>query len=382
MEVVEVVDKKDTSASKSKNKKSRNKNKAKNPQLSEEVPAEKNPSVDAPKSEPEKVEIPAESTPEIKPEAHSEHAKPIHTEVKVEAATTHTKVPDEVTVPHEESKSEDKVPEPVAETAPIVSYTEKDNKDEGDIDVIENPANKAIFTHFVKTTISETKAGEHADEEIKEHIVHDNHKIDPAHEVKIEPAHSEAKVPIDHETKIDEPENKTIHKEIKEVPAEIKPEEHLNEMITTEPVEDKFKDDHHETSEKADKDFYTIKSSEVEPYYKKFEQEKKSSTSEERKDAEEHFYECEFSVQYETKFGENIIVVGSIEELGSWDPIKGLNLTWNPSHRWTGTLKFSTLPFEYKYACKSAEETTWEKGINRAVTEQPSKPLIDIWQPI
>ncbi|OMJ94970.1 hypothetical protein SteCoe_1837 [Stentor coeruleus] len=335
------VDKKDTSG---------DSNSKENP-IASEVPAEKKSSVDVPISEPVKIEIPAESTTEIKPEAHSEHTEITKTEVKHEEDLTHTKVSDEVKIPHEESKSEDKVPEPVTETGPVVIHTGKDNKDDDETDVIENPTNKAIFTHFVKTKISEAGAN---DEEIKKHVVHDDH----------------------------EPEKKDPHEEIKEVPVEIKPDEHASKVEVTKSVEDKPKEDHHKTSEKTEKDFYTIKSSEVEPYYKKFEKEKKSATSEERKETEEHLYECEFSVQYETKFGENVIVVGSAEELGSWDPTKGLNLTWNQNHRWTGTLKFSTLPFEYKYAVKSDKETNWEKGVNRLVKEPPTMPLVDLWQPI
>ncbi|OMJ82838.1 hypothetical protein SteCoe_16371 [Stentor coeruleus] len=394
---MEVEDKKDTpGAGTSEN----NKNNAKCPPISEEVPAEKNSSVDTFKSEPEKVEIPAEPKPETKPEVSSEHVETIHTDIKHEEVSTHTKASDEVTIHHEESKIEVKAPESVVEPIPVVSQTEKDNKDDHEIDVIENPASKVIFTHFVKGEISKTIASEHTDEEIKNHDVHEDHKIVPTDEIK-------ASIEDKKEPKVDEPEKKDSHEEIKEVPLESKPQEHVSEVVITEPVEDKPKKDSHEEIKEVSSEtkpqehiseVVTTEPIEDKPKKDSHEEIKEvpsdtkpqehlsevvtTENVEEKKEVEDHLYECEFSVQYETKFGENIIVVGSIEELGSWDPLKGLNLTWNSSHRWTGALKFSNLPFEYKYACKSDEETTWEKGVNRAVTEPPSKPLIDLWQPI
>ena len=76
-------------------------------------------------------------------------------------------------------------------------------------------------------------------------------------------------------------------------------------------------------------------------------------------------FECEFSVQYETKYGERIVMVGSCAELGMWNPESGFELVWGPGHVWRGRLIVRSLPFEYKYVCISSSVFLWENGENR-----------------
>ena len=92
-------------------------------------------------------------------------------------------------------------------------------------------------------------------------------------------------------------------------------------------------------------------------------------------------YSTEFSISYQTAFGEKIVLVGSSSELGNWEPEKGIELKWEPNHVWKGVFSYDVLPFEYKYVLVGNEATLWEKGINRKISEYlPS--VVDEWQPI
>ena len=78
-------------------------------------------------------------------------------------------------------------------------------------------------------------------------------------------------------------------------------------------------------------------------------------------------YQIKFSIKYQTKLGENIMVYGNIPELGSWKQPK-FKLKWYEGHIWKGTL---TLPetikyFEYKFVCEATDGSKrWEQGPNR-----------------
>lgn len=49
---------------------------------------------------------------------------------------------------------------------------------------------------------------------------------------------------------------------------------------------------------------------------------------------------CQFSVPYRpTSPGEAVVICGSVPELGSWDPEKGLKLTWHDGHNWRGRVE-------------------------------------------
>lgn len=61
-------------------------------------------------------------------------------------------------------------------------------------------------------------------------------------------------------------------------------------------------------------------------------------------------YAINFNIFYETTFGEEIFVVGSIPELGGWKEYK-LKLFWNDGHIWRNKepLLVNHAFFEYKY---------------------------------
>ena len=77
----------------------------------------------------------------------------------------------------------------------------------------------------------------------------------------------------------------------------------------------------------------------------------------------------EFEVpSYKTHPGQSLKVVGSIPQLGGWDPAKGLALEWKPGHAWSASL---TLPshdqMEAKVIVEENGRCTWEPGCNRKI---------------
>ena len=61
-------------------------------------------------------------------------------------------------------------------------------------------------------------------------------------------------------------------------------------------------------------------------------------------------YAINFNIFYETTFGEEVYVIGSIKELGLWKDYK-LKLFWNEGHIWRNKepLLVNHSHFEYKY---------------------------------
>jgi len=71
----------------------------------------------------------------------------------------------------------------------------------------------------------------------------------------------------------------------------------------------------------------------------------------------------------ETRPGDRIVVVGSLPQLGMWDPHRGLTLTTSPRDfpSWSGEVAVARgTSFEYKFVRVSANrDVTWEFGANR-----------------
>ena len=81
-------------------------------------------------------------------------------------------------------------------------------------------------------------------------------------------------------------------------------------------------------------------------------------------------YEFNFSIQYNTFFGERIVATGEPEFLGNWDPLKGLELEWSTGSFWKANILLGegvVKDFEYKYVCIKKNEILWEKGDNRSL---------------
>ena len=79
-------------------------------------------------------------------------------------------------------------------------------------------------------------------------------------------------------------------------------------------------------------------------------------------------YSIKFSIKYQTSPGQNIYILGSINELGNWKENK-FKLKWHPGHIWKGTLVLdeSINSITYKFVCVSNDLSykRWEKGPDR-----------------
>lgn len=76
-----------------------------------------------------------------------------------------------------------------------------------------------------------------------------------------------------------------------------------------------------------------------------------------------------FNIKYDSKYGDNIGILGSIEELGNWCQDKILYLKWNKGNLWTGEVELSSdiEKFEFKFINRHDGITFWERGFNNVV---------------
>ena len=88
-----------------------------------------------------------------------------------------------------------------------------------------------------------------------------------------------------------------------------------------------------------------------------------------------------FQIKYDTKFGEDLAVIGSIKELGNWQIDRALKMGWNDNNIWKGTLyldRKNILEFEYKFIVTSGNYVKrWEDGFNRKFDLFKLKALFD-----
>ena len=57
-----------------------------------------------------------------------------------------------------------------------------------------------------------------------------------------------------------------------------------------------------------------------------------------------------FEVKFETRMGQSISVIGSIDKLGNWNESKALNMNWNEGNIWKANMEFENIKgFEYKF---------------------------------
>lgn len=68
-------------------------------------------------------------------------------------------------------------------------------------------------------------------------------------------------------------------------------------------------------------------------------------------------------MKLEVKFGESLIIVGNIPELGHWNDHHTLGkMSWSEGHMWRVTLKIKreNSNFQYKYVKVTHRNKTWE----------------------
>ncbi|CAG9333759.1 unnamed protein product [Blepharisma stoltei] len=81
-------------------------------------------------------------------------------------------------------------------------------------------------------------------------------------------------------------------------------------------------------------------------------------------------YMFHFRIHYKTLFGERIVIVGSEEFLGNWDPYKGLELEWSAGNYWNVSIPIGEgeiSSIDYKYVCIKRNQLVWEGGPNRVL---------------
>mmetsp|Transcript_9914 Transcript_9914/g.18429 ORF Transcript_9914/g.18429 Transcript_9914/m.18429 type:complete len:161 (+) Transcript_9914:50-532(+) len=76
------------------------------------------------------------------------------------------------------------------------------------------------------------------------------------------------------------------------------------------------------------------------------------------------FYD--FSVQYATSFGQELYMIGSCEELGSWDLARKVHMGWTEENYWRVKLEIPMQRgvVEYKYIVAKEDSVEWENGHN------------------
>ena len=78
-----------------------------------------------------------------------------------------------------------------------------------------------------------------------------------------------------------------------------------------------------------------------------------------------------FSIRYDTTFGEDIGILGSIDKLGKWDQKGIMYLKWNKGNNWTGEIDVDDKKlenFEFKFVIAlNGELKIWESGYNNKV---------------
>ena len=88
-----------------------------------------------------------------------------------------------------------------------------------------------------------------------------------------------------------------------------------------------------------------------------------------------------FQMRYNTQMGEDLGVIGSINDLGCWDQGRALRMTWNKGNIWRGAIVFNNnqiIDFEYKFIFISKGYVKqWEEGNNRKFILSQIKGLIE-----
>ena len=86
-------------------------------------------------------------------------------------------------------------------------------------------------------------------------------------------------------------------------------------------------------------------------------------------------------MKYNTLPGEDLGVIGSIEELGMWDQNKALKLGWTTGNVWKTKINYNFTRnnnFEFKFIfISNGRVKQWEDGSNRKINYEQLKELIE-----
>ena len=88
-----------------------------------------------------------------------------------------------------------------------------------------------------------------------------------------------------------------------------------------------------------------------------------------------------FQMKYNTQPGEDLGVIGSISELGSWDQNKALRMNWNDGNIWKSSINYDfgrEKEFEFKFIfIENGRVKKWEDGNNRKLEFYQLKEIIE-----
>ena len=100
-----------------------------------------------------------------------------------------------------------------------------------------------------------------------------------------------------------------------------------------------------------------------------------------RKKKEFKIKKITFQIDYDTKMGEEVGLIGSIKELGSWDKNKIIRMYWNDGNIWKTTIDVSFIDissFEFKFILiDKGDIKEWENGNNRIFKHNKFKKIIE-----
>ena len=88
-----------------------------------------------------------------------------------------------------------------------------------------------------------------------------------------------------------------------------------------------------------------------------------------------------FQMKYNTRPGEDLGVIGSINELGMWDQNRALRLSWNDGNIWKTKINYNlgrNNAFEFKFIfISNGRVKQWEDGNNRKLVYEQLKDIIE-----
>ena len=88
-----------------------------------------------------------------------------------------------------------------------------------------------------------------------------------------------------------------------------------------------------------------------------------------------------FQMKYNTQPGEDLGVIGSIPELGTWDQNRALRMNWNDGNIWKANINYDfnrEKEFEFKFIfIENGRVKKWEDGNNRKLEFSQLKGLIE-----
>ena len=88
-----------------------------------------------------------------------------------------------------------------------------------------------------------------------------------------------------------------------------------------------------------------------------------------------------FQMNYNTKPGEDLGVIGSMPELGNWDQNRALRMSWNDGNIWKASINYNferEKEFEFKFIfIENGRVKRWEDGNNRKLGFNQLKDIIE-----